>query len=285
MQTEKTKLSPTLTSAFLAMLAKTARFGGIDPENVHLAHESTENLVSALKDKVSLKKLFAGPIRRRGIVGGSAYTGRARLEENYLYSTRRFPALANNTIGGGTIAVNRYSFFSQPIGGDGSTMGFPTGFVLAEPETNMEGTAGTIAQGQNFVFNQIGISFNSDAATADIVQVMDMGGLVFQKAGGQFQLTHGPAKLWPGGTGASGYAATAVGGSPLTIQAAHNGVSDVRAVRSLKIPRVLREKETFTYLYVVPRATKSTDGTNIALSNFVTMTIWLWGGTQISIPA
>jgi hypothetical protein len=70
-----------------------------------------------------------------------------------------------------------------------------------------------------------------------------------------------------------------------TITAAHNGAADIRAVRSLKIPRILREKEVFNYSIFVSRTTKATDGTNIILSNFIVATIWLFGGQKNAIAS
>jgi hypothetical protein len=273
-----------LHTAFAALVQRSARIGsmlGIDPEGVSLFEAPTDDLVGELKhgNREKIRALFA---RRRGIVDPKKGSGKNRLEENYLYSTRRFPAAVNNTIGAGAIPTNRYQFFASPLGQDAAVMGFPTGNTLAETETNMEGSAGTIAKGQNFVFNQIGISLNSDVNTNDCAQVMDAGALVFSKSGGQFSLIHGPVRLWPGGTGVTGYAITTVAAT--TITAAHNGSADIRAVRHLKIPRVIKETETFKYEYVVARATKGTDGTAFALSQFVLMTLWLWGGAQIAIP-
>lgn len=210
-------------------------------------------------------------------------SGSARLEENYFYSTRRFPALVNNTIGAGPLTAGTFPYFTKGVNDDGTGLGFPTGTSLTGAETNLE-VGGSIPQGTSFVFNQLGITFESDITTADLAIMLDACTLAFSKAGGQFTLFHGPLKFWPGGMGIDGYAATAVGGSSLTIQAAHNGSSDIRAVRNLKIPRILREKETFNYAVIVHRSTKAKDGSTIALSNFVLPTIWLFGGQRNVIP-
>lgn len=267
-----------LHEAFAALVQRSARLGSL---GLSLLEVPTDELISATKTGTAdeVRAMFA---RRRGIVDPRKSSGKNRLEENYLYSTRRFPANATNTIGAGALPTNRYQFFASPLGQDASVMGFPTGTTLAETETNMEGSAGTIAKGQNFVFNQLGISLNSDVNTNDCAQVMDAGALVFSKSGGQFSLIHGPVRLWPGGSGVTGYVATTA--TTTTITAAHNGSADIRAVRHLKIPRVIKETETFKYEYVVARATKGTDGTAFALSQFVLMTLWLWGGAQIAIP-
>lgn len=210
-------------------------------------------------------------------------SGNARLEENYLYGTRRFPVLTTNTIGGGALTAGNFPYFTKGINDDGVSLGFPTGFTLTPAETNME-VGGSIPQGTSFVFNQIGITFDSDVATADLAVMLDAATLAFSKAGGQFTLTHGPLKFWPGGMGISGFAAAAVGGTPLAQTAAHNGAADIRAVRTLKIPRILREKETFQYSLQVHRTTKAKDGSTIGLTNFVVPTIWLFGGQRNVIP-
>jgi hypothetical protein len=225
---------------------------------------------------------FARPMQSPQTHSGS---GKARLEENYFYSTRRFPVLATNTIGGGALTAGSYPFFTKGLNDDGASVGFATGFILGLPETNLESGGGAVPQGTSFVFNQLGVSFESDIKTADLAVMLDAVTLGFSKAGGQFSINHGPLKMWPGGMGIQGFAATAVGGSPLTIEAAHNGAADPRAVRVLKIPRILREKEVFQYNMIVSRTTKAKDGSAIALSNFVVPTIWLFGGQRNVIPA
>lgn len=200
----------------------------------------------------------------------------SRLEENYLYSSVRFPNSANNTIGAGAVAAGTYTFFSSGVGGDGATMGYPTSTKLTDVETNLEGVGGQVAKGTNFVFNQIGVSFGADSSPVDIAQLLEAGALRFVKSNGQFTLFHGKPLFWPGGMGIGAQTATAnTGGS--------NGAPDIRAVRALKIPRVIRENETFGYQFVVPSANKRKNGAAIALGDFVVMTIWLWGGHQIAI--
>jgi hypothetical protein len=235
-------------------------------------------------------KMFARNFRQRAVAPmpmqqqqRSASSGNARLEENYLYGSRRFPVLTTNTIGSGGLTAGNFPYFTKGINDDGVSLGFPTGFTLTPAETNME-IGGSIAQGTSFVFNQLGITFDSDIATADIEVMLDATTLAFSKAGGQFSLSHGPLKFWPGGMGVAGFAAAAVGGTPLSQTAAHNGAADIRAVRTLKIPRVLREKETFQYSIQVHRTTKAKDGSTIGLTNFVIPTIWLFGGQRNVIP-
>ncbi len=229
------------------------------------------------------QRRFAPPMQMQPQQRRNQSSGNARLEENYLYGTRRFPVLTTNTIGGGGVVAGNYPYFTKGINDDGVSLGFPTGFTLTPAETNME-LGGAIAQGTSFVFNQLGITFDSDIATADIEVMLDCATLAFTKAGGQFSLSHGPLKFWPGGMGVAGFAAAAVGGTPLAQTAAHNGAADIRAIRTLKIPRVLRERETFTYAVQIHRTTKAKDGSTIALSNFVCPTIWLFGGQRNVIP-
>lgn len=204
----------------------------------------------------------------------------ARLEENYFYSTRRFPQINTNTFAG-ALAAGAFPYFSKGISDDGVALGFPSGFPLDTTETNMQsGSSGLIPVGTGFVFTQLGVSFNSGITTADLAVMLDAATLRFSKGGGQFTMDHGPLKMWPSGMGISGFAATAVGGTPLTIQAANNGAPDPRAVRSLKLPRVLKSTETFSYSVVVPRATKALDGTALTLSAFVLCTLWLFGAQR-----
>ncbi len=230
------------------------------------------------------QRRFAQPMGAPRSGGQNPSSGNARVEENYFYSTRRFPVLTTNTIGGGTLTAGPFPYFGKGLNDDGVGLGFPTGFVLGSPETNME-VGGAIPQGTSFVFNQLGISFESDIATADLAAMLDAATLSFSKAGGQFTINHGPLKMWPGGMGISGYAAAAVGGTPLAQTAAHNGAADIRAVRVLKIPRILREKETFAYSIFITRTSKAKNGVAIALTDFVLPTIWLFGGQRNVIPA
>jgi hypothetical protein len=199
-----------------------------------------------------------------------------RLEENYLYDSRGFTL--------GAIAAGDFRFFANPIGAPGAANGFAAaGFVLTDLETNLD-TASQVPQGKNFVFKQIGISFNAEILTGDVAQLMDAGSLRYTKQGDQYTLRHGPVRLWPGGTGVEGYSATTVAAT--TIAAAHNGVASSNAARMLKVARVIREKETFSYLYSVPRATRQAGAAPAAwaLVGNCVMTVWLWGGQFDTIP-
>jgi hypothetical protein len=258
--------------------ARTARLG-INPMLLTILPGSTDDIREDMESPRRRAQLFA-----RHFGGGNKRTAGARLEENYYYSSRRFPGLTNNTIAGGTLTAGSFQLFNRGLGEDASGLGFPTGSTLTQAETNLD-VGGYLPQGSNFVGKQLGVSFNSDVATADLAQFIDVAALNFSKAGGQFNMNQGPLKFWPGGTGVDGYAAAAVGGTPLAQTAAHNGASDIRAVRTLRIPRILREKEVFSYSIFVSRTSRATDGVAIALSTFVVATIWLFGGQKNSIAA
>ena len=229
--------------------------------------------------------LAQGVRQRRLSFRRSSAKGDDRLEENYFYGSRRFPALTNNTIGGGGLAKGEFPFFTKGLNDDGVALGFPTGFVLDKPETNMESSGGTIAAGTNFVFNQLGISFNSDIAVGDLAVMLDAVTLNFKKGAGNFALSHGPLKMWPAGMGIAGFSAISGSDGFAESHAATNGSPDLRQVRTLRIPRVLREQEAFRYTFEVARSVKATDGSTIALSAFVIPTIWLFGGQKTAISS
>jgi hypothetical protein len=249
--------------------------GSLIPRGVQVAvmGSPTEEILDT--DPEKRVELFATgrPAQRRKVTGGK------RLEENYLYASRRFPLAANNVVPGApNIAAQDYIFFATAKGQQGQAEGFPAGFQLTDLETNLD-IAGQVPQGKDFVLHQIGLSFNARALTGDITQLLDLGALRFDKGGGQFTLFHGPARMWPGGTGVSGFSTNNI------TEAAHNGVSDIRAVRSLRVPRVLKAGEQFRYVLSIPRNTHANDGANSALVQFVIMTLWLWGGQRDAIIA
>lgn len=221
----------------------------------------TEEIAEAAKERKNIQ-LFAA-----ASLAGRNQGAKARLEENYLFDTRRFDILA----------ANEYIFFANAIGLPASNNGFTSGLVMSDVETNMD-TPSQIPQGKDFVLTNIGISLNAGVTAADAATVLEAGALRFEKQGGQFTMKHGPGILWPGGTGLGlqGITGTSV---------ASNGIADIRATRKLAVPRVLRQRETFNYKYVVPRAVSNLDGsTALTLSAPVLMRVWLWGGQQDSIP-
>jgi hypothetical protein len=222
----------------------------------------TEEIDHALNTKAPVK-MFAAGARMLSNGGGA----RSRLEENYLFDTRRFAS--------GAISPGSNMFFASAVGQPGSNNGFINSMVMTTVETNML-TASQIPQGRDFVLTGIGISFNSGIAVADAAILMECGALEYSKQGGQFTLQHGPAVLWPGGTGLD-TAATATG---------RNGRPDIRATRKLAVPRVIKAGETFNYNYNIPRAVTNLDNsTAFSLSAACLMRIWLWGGQQDRITA
>lgn len=230
----------------------------------------TEEVMDAQKRRRPIKMFAAG-----GRMLSSASTGaKARLEENYLFDTRRFPTFVTGESFPVALAPGEYLFFGSAVGQPSANNGFNPAVVavMSDVETNMD-TPSQIAQGKNFVLTQIGVTFNTDITTPDLASLLESGALRFEKQGGQYTLKHGPTKMWPGGMG-------------IANTAAHNGIADMRAVRRLAVPRILKEKDTFAYKYVVPRASRNTLGSaaNTTLSTGTIMTVWLWGGQQDNIP-
>lgn len=262
-------------SVLSAFIDKT--FPHLGGASIGIIENPTEEIAHNLSTKGHSQRLFMA--RNTAAVAPVAIVPKGppkRLEENYLYASRAFIT--------GALSAADYRFFQNAIGQSGTSDGFPSGVTsLDDLETNMD-VGGQIAQGKNFVLSSIGISFNASASAANVAALMDAGALRFSKQGDQYVLRHGPARLWPGGIGVSGFAATTA--STTTIQGAHNGVADPRATRHLKVPRVIKEKESFAYIYHVPRTVASWDGaTAFSLAApGVTMTIWLWGGQLDVIP-
>ena len=236
--------------------------------SLHVLENPTEEILHGLRTRKPAK-LFAA-------AGTAALVAMKapprRVEENYLYSTRAFQA--------GALGAADYRFFQNAIGQAPTGDGFPATVTnLDDLETNMD-VGGQIAQGKNFAFRQVGISFNSMISRDNLGTLMDAGALRFSKQGDQYQLRHGPLRLWPGGTGMSGFT------TETTTEAVHNGIADPRAVRCLRIPRVIKEKESFAYIYHVPRTVQANDGSTawaIAAPGAL-MTVWLWGGQVDIIP-
>lgn len=257
------EIKSSVISAFLDRCGSIAR-------NVAIYANSTEEIMEAAQARKAIK-LFA----RGGNMLSNASTGaKARLEENYLFDTRRFPTFVTGETFPVALAAGEYLFFGSAVGQPAANNGFNPAVVavMSDVETNMD-TASQIPQGKDYVLTQIGVSFNTDITVPDLAVLLESGALRFEKQGGQFQLKHGPTKMWPSGMG-------------INSSAAHNGIADIRAVRRLAVPRILKQKETFAYKYVVPRASRNILGTaaNTTLSAGTIMTVWLWGGQQDSIP-
>jgi len=251
--------------------------------SIKLYENPTEEIHEARRSGKPIK-LFA---KGANMLSSAGQGARARLEENYLFDTRRFPTFVTGEAFPVTLAASEYLFFGSAIGQPAANNGFSPTVVLtmSDVETNMD-TASQIPQGKDYVLTQLGISFNVDIATANLAVMLESGAIRFEKQGGQYNLKHGRPTFWPSGMGMGGNVATAVGGAPLTIDARSNGVPDIRAVRKLSVPRVIRQKETFAYKYIVPRTSRNTLGAaaNNQLSAGIIMTIWLWGGQQDAIP-
>lgn len=237
---------------------------------VKILQNSTEEVLEAARGKKPIKLYMRGG----GMLASAASGAKARLEENYLFDTRRFPSFVTGETFPAALGVGEYLFFGSAVGQPAANNGFSAVSVpvMTEVETNMD-TPSQIAQGKDYVMTQIGVTFNTDITTPDLATLLEMGALRFEKQGGQYTLRHGPTKFWPGGMG-------------IANTAAHNGIADIRAVRRLAVPRILKQKDTFAYKYIVTRATRNTLGAVSAatLSAGTIMTVWLWGGQQDNIP-
>lgn len=263
------------TQAFLSRIGA-GPFGG----GVSVLANPTEEIREALHRGRPLELHGMGGGRRQMMAGLTAQKDK-RYEENYLYSTRRFPNnTANDTIGAGAVTAGDYDFFGNGVGDATTTCGYSTtaGTSLTYLHTNMD-RGGKIPQGRAFRLFELGISFNARAKPDDIGQLMDTLALRYEKQGGQLVIQHGPVKLWPGGTGVSGFS------TGTAERGAGNGMASLGAVRRFRLPRELNANESFKYTLNAPSASRYVDGSAIALSTFVEVTIWLYGLTQDAIPS
>jgi hypothetical protein len=266
----------TQTKELKRVLARFLANLGHDPHGpgVHVLENPTEELQHELS-RGKKSRLFGMAANAAPVVG--------RVEENYLYYTRRFPSnTANNTIGGGAVTAGDYLYFTNGLGDQGSAAGYFSVAQLTLQQTNMA-SGGKIPTGRGFRMFDLGVTFNAQVAPADIVQLMDSMNMRFEKQSSQLVLQHGPIKFWPGGMGPYGFAATAVGGSPLTISAATNGMPALTNVRRYRNPRILSANEQFQYVINAAAATPQAN-TTVALSNFVEVTIFLFGQVLDAIP-
>lgn len=239
------------------------RCGGSLGALLRVYDNPTEEIADGLARKKPVK-LFMG--RQLATPNTGA---KDRLEENYLFDTRRFAA--------GPVLAMDYLFFQSAVGAPGVNNGFVSPMVMSEVETNMD-VAAQVPQGRDFVMTQVGISFNADATAEDVSLMLEIGALRFSKQGGQYTLHHGPGLFWPGGQGATSATTTANANT-------NNGTADIRAVRKLAVPRILKAKDTFNYSYFVPRGVRNLDNsTVISLGAATLMRVWLWGGQQDTIP-
>lgn len=250
----------------------------MDPRRMAILENPTEDLVHDLVRgrKPRLHKMAAAAAQS---ASGAAVVG--RLEENYLYYTRRFPLnTANNTIGGGAVAAQDYLFFTNGIGDQGSAAGYFSIANLTLQQTNMA-SGGKIPTGRGFQLFDLGVTFNAGAAPGDIAQMLDVSNMRFEKQNQSLVIQHGPIKFWPGGTGLYGFAATTA--STTTIANASNGMPALTNVRRYKNPRTLSANEQFDYVINCAAATPNSN-TTVALTAFVEVTIWLFGNVLDQIP-
>ncbi len=229
-----------------------------------------------------LDDLGRGRRPRLHSMAGASGAVLGRVEENYLYYTRRFPNnTANNTIGSGAVTAGDYLFFTNGIGDQGSAAGYFSISNLTLQQTNMA-SGGKIPSGRGFQMFDLGISFNAQAAPGDIAQCLDTMNLRFEKQNSSLVIQHGPIKFWPGGVGLYGFATTTA--TTTTIQGATNGLPALTNVRRFRNPRTLSANEQFQYVINAAANTPNVN-TAVALTGFVEVTIWLFGRVLDKIPA
>ena len=274
------KISPRSIARFIRGFVSAP---GASPGGVHLYENPSEEIADAIARDKQITLHYATAAQNRGrsaIRDLMARKGEVVGEENYLHSTRRYPASADNVLpAGNMIPKGTYSYFQYAVNDSSVGAGFPTGFTASYNETNLT-TKQVIPTGQGFRIWQEGVCFNMQANPDDIEQVLDSGDLEFQTQSNQYTLYKGPFAGWPGGWGVSGF--SDVQGQ----SSAHNGIADPRAVRHLQFPRVLKAQQQFSYNHVVGvsgSATRPADPivAGVAqvwtLSDFVLARMVLWG--------
>jgi hypothetical protein len=240
---------------FLNRLGVGAPVGLIEQPTEELVH----NLIRGKKPK--LHRMAAG-----GVMG--------RVEENYVYYTRRFPQnTANNTIGSGAVVAQDYLYFINGLGDPGSAAGYFSIANMTLQQTNMA-SGGKIPNGRGFRMFDLGVTFNAAAAPGDVAQCLDTMNLRFEKQNSSLVLQHGPLKFWPGGMGMYGFATTTA--TTTTIQGVSNGMPALTNARRFTQPRELAANDQFTYIINAAAATPNAN-TTVALGAFVEITIWLFG--------
>jgi hypothetical protein len=275
-------LSKVRNSSIVRFLASFVSAPGVKGAPM-LLENPTEEIDHAIARGDNLTLHFASAAQARGRAALSdlmAKRGEVIGEENYLHSTRRYPASADNTLpAGNMIPQGTYAYFQYAVNDSSVGAGFPTGFTASYNETNLT-TKQVIPTGQGFRIWQEQIAFNMQANVDDIEQVLDSGDFQFQTQSNQYTLYKGPFAGWPGGWGVAGF-------SDVQGQAsAHNGIADPRAVKRLQFPRTLKAQQQFSYLHNVgvnglanrPIITGLAGATNPAtLSDFVLCRVVLWG--------
>lgn len=204
-----------------------------------------------------------------------------RADDNYLYSTRRFPGnTTNNTIGGGTLTAGDFPYFTTGINDQGNQMGYFSIPQLTYQQTNM-GPKGQVPKGQAYQMNEMGIAFNANATVANVAQLLDVSSLTFNMQQGGYLIYHGPIANWPGGVGPYGFASTTV--TTTTIQGATNGVPTPASTRKLSLPRIFGPTDMFQYT-LTQSANLPADNSAVALTAFTEIRINLFGLYRSDIP-
>lgn len=142
-----------------------------------------------------------------------------------------------------TSATTKITFFQVQVGAGTTNFG-SGGKTLTDTNLTL---SGQIPAGWRHECHAVSIVGWSLAVSAALdLQTALQGAFLQIKTGGNKIWFEGPVKRLTGGCGVDGYAATAVGGSPLTIQNSHNGVADPRAVYGLLTPIVIIGGTAFT---------------------------------------
>jgi hypothetical protein len=249
-------------------LGRVGARGGLGTE-IAVLENSTEELVEDVQHGRA-PSIF----RMRGKAGKKRIK---RREENFLYSTRRFPAhTSDDTISTGAVAAQDYPFFNFGVGDQGSIAGYASIGNIGFLQTNMD-KGGRIPTGRGFALYELAVSFNAMASPGDIAQLMDTCELRYSKNNDDFTIHHGPVRLWPGGTGVNGFAGVFdASGGPGSQVFAENGMPTMQAVRRFKQPRLLSANESFSYV-IRASANLPRDNVAVALGKFTEMTVWLFG--------
>lgn len=238
-----------------------------------LMENSSEEIDDALARNKNLTLHFATNAQLRGRAALRDLTskqGDIRGEENYLFSSRRYPsATANALPAGNMIPQGTYQFFNYAVNSTGAG-GYPTGFIATYGQTNLT-TANQTPAGQGYRIFREGIAFNTGAHAADIQQVLDSGDFQYQTEANQYTVYKGPFAAWPGGIGVSGFSTNQ------NTESAHNGIADLRAVRTTHMPRIIPPLKQFSYVHNVGVAGRATDASNWTLGTFLECRVMLWG--------
>lgn len=266
------KVSRQIKQAFLAAFAISGARPGEEPILIENPTEEIDDAI--LRGKGGLRMHFSTAAQARGVSALkdlSSRKGDIRGEENYLFATRRYPASATNVLPAGNhIPQGQYGFFNVAVNQSAGTAGFPALVNMSYNETNITTPSQTPA-GQGFRIFREGIAFNTEAKAEDIEQILDSGDFQYQSESNQYTLYKGPMAGWPGGIGVSGFSTNQ------NTEAAHNGIADLRSVRSTQMPRIIPPLKQFGYVHNVGQAGRVTDGSNWTLSAFTLARIMLWG--------